>query len=293
MRTGNLSRAAEQLNLSQSALSSQLKQLEEELGLQLFRRTARGMELSEAGRELLPAIDDLLGSAEKLTHKAKSLRQGTGETLNIGLNTDPGFLRVGDINRRLKQLDEHLNVIFLASQTTRTPQLLRQGQLDLAFVYGHPSEPDIRSQQLTAVRLCIVIPTTVTPAGTELGWQEIADLPWIWVEYNSPPYAAILHEFESRQLIPKQVVKTVDEFIVKQLVADGQGVAVMREDEARPLVENGTHAFWSKGWLSLPLSLAWLARNEERQRIQAARAAIGYLWHNPSWQNEALERFNY
>ena len=67
----------------------------------------------------------------------------------------------------------------------------------------------------------------------------------------------------------------------------------MREDEARPLVENGTHAFWIKGWLSLPLSLAWLARNEERQRIQAARAAIGYLWQNPRWQNEALERFNY
>jgi hypothetical protein len=48
------------------------------------------------------------------------------------LNTDPGFLRVGAINRRLAALHEDLNVVFVASQTVRTSQLLRQGQVDLA-----------------------------------------------------------------------------------------------------------------------------------------------------------------
>ena len=66
MREGNLTRAAERLHLSQSALSSQLRQLEEELGLTLFRRIPRGMELTEAARELVPLVEAVLAAADRL-----------------------------------------------------------------------------------------------------------------------------------------------------------------------------------------------------------------------------------
>ncbi|NOQ52768.1 MAG: LysR family transcriptional regulator [Desulfuromonadaceae bacterium] len=294
MQAGNLTRAAEQLNLSQSALSSQLKQLEEELGVALFERSPRGMGLSDGGRELLPFVEAVLDSADKLAHKALEVRQGGGETLNIGLNTDPGFLRVGSINRRLAQLYGSLNVIFVASQTSRATQLLRQGQLDLAFLYGTSSDPDIHCRQLAEVRLCIVIPTALVPPGQPLDWPEIAALPWVWVEHGSPPYDAVLHELSCQRLVPNQSVKTVDEYIVKELVMDSQGVAVMREDEARPLVDSGRVIIWEKGWLTLPLSLAWMARNDDRFRIRTAREVISYLWQNSVRDaSESLDRFNY
>ncbi len=53
-RTGNLSRAAEEMYLTQPTLTARLKALEEELGDQLFVRTSRGMRLTEAGRVFLP-----------------------------------------------------------------------------------------------------------------------------------------------------------------------------------------------------------------------------------------------
>ena len=81
-------------------------------------------------------------------------------------------------------------------------------------------------------------------------------MPWIWVEQGSPPYAAVLHEFSNHRLVPYQAVNTVDGYIVKELVADGQGVAVMCVDGARPLVAAGAAVIWKKGWLTLPLSLA-------------------------------------
>ncbi len=276
--TGNLTRSAEQLHVSQSALSSQIKQLEDELGFPLFVRSPRGMQLSDAGRELLPFVDTLLEAEEKLMQKADVLSHGGGEALHVGLNADPGFLRAGAINRRLQQLYNEMNVIFLASQTTRAAQMLRQGQLDLTFLYGTVADPDIRSQKLADIRFCVVIPNNLLAPKQELDWQDVAALPWIWVEQGSPPYDALLQEFSRYRLLPQQQVKTVDEYIVKELVLDGQGVAIMREDEARPMVDTCQVIIWQKGWLTLPLSLAWAARDEEKLQVRTAREVINYLW---------------
>lgn len=278
VRTANLTRAAAQLNISQSALSSQIKQLEDELELPLFDRSPRGMRLNQAGRELMPLVEALLEGEEKLLLKAHSLVHGGGQALHVGLNADPGFLRVGAINRRLQQLYNEMNVIFLASQSARAAQLLRQGHLDLAFLYGTTSDADIHCHKLVDVRFCVVIPVDLCAAAQELSWAQVAALPWIWVEQGSPPYDELLREFTRQRLMPKQAVKTVDEYIVKELVLDGQGVAIVREDEARQLVAAGQVSIWQKGWLTLPLSLAWMARSEEKFQVRTAREVISYLW---------------
>lgn len=292
--TGNLTKAARQLHISQSALSSQLRQLEEELEFSLFDRTPRGMKLSATGREILPAIKELLAAEEKLLKKARFLSQNSGEALQIGLNADPGFLQVGAINRRLQLLYSDINVIFLASQSTRTARMLHQGQLDLAFVYGAISDPTIHTQKLVDIRFCVAIPTSLKPPEMDsLDWSQLAKLPWIWVEQGSPPYDTLLENFTNLQLQPNQRVKTVDEHIVKELVLDGQGVAIMREDEARPLVEAGQLAIWSKGWLTLPLNLAWAASNNSNSYITKAREVISYLWQPATVEEIGSGDFNY
>jgi len=294
MREGNLTRAAERLNLSQSALSSQLRQLEEELGLSLFRRNPRGMELSDAARELVPLVEAVLDSAERLRQRARTLRAGGGETLTLGLNTDPGFLRVGAINRRLAALHDGLNVVFVTNPTVRTAQALHHGQVDLAFFYGILDDPAIHQARLAEVRFCVVIPAALLRKGSPLGWEEVAGLPWVWVEQASPPYEAMRQQFEKRQLFPCQAVQALDEYIVKELVAAGQGVAVMRADEARPLLHAGAAAIWEKGWLELPLSLGWLARHDSTRRVRSARAAIEFLWSRPGEPpDDHLARISY
>lgn len=279
-REGNLTRAAEALHLSQSALSSQLKQLEGELGVALFKRSARGMALTERGRELLTHAREVLEAAKQMRQKAMALGRGTGESVTIGLNADPAFLRVGAINRRLSLLHADLNVIFLTSQTVDTARMLRQGQIDLGFFYGDASDADIRHTVISQVRLCVAIPDRLAEGG-DLGWDEVAGLPWIWVGNDCPFYTALMDNLERRRLIPNQAVTTVDEHIVKELVIDGQGVAVMREDEARPLAASGRVLLWERGWMTLPLSLAWLAKQGEEKRIRAALEAVRHAWQGP------------
>jgi hypothetical protein len=60
----------------------------------------------------------------------------------------------------------------------------------------------------------------------------------------------------------------------------------MREDEARPLAAEGRVVIWEKGWLTLPLSLAWLAAQGDKKRIRAARHAIEHVWRQPAASDE-------
>ncbi|PLX82662.1 MAG: hypothetical protein C0617_13525 [Desulfuromonas sp.] len=179
-RESNLTRAAQALNLSQSALSSQLKLLEEELGVVLFQRTSRGMVLTEGGRTLQAHAQEVLQAAKRMRQKAITLHRGRGESLVIGLHADPGFLRVSDLQRRLALLHAHLEVAFSPCSTAGAVPALRQGSVDLGFCFGESFEADVEHLSLARVRSCVVIPPALIPVGKSLGWQEIASLPWVW-----------------------------------------------------------------------------------------------------------------
>ena len=77
-KEGNLTRAASRIHVSQSALSAQIKQLEEQLGQRLFTRAGRGLQLTEAGRLALGYADSIFAAGAELT---ALLREGRREAL--------------------------------------------------------------------------------------------------------------------------------------------------------------------------------------------------------------------
>ena len=175
VREQNLTRAAEALHLSQSALSSQIKALEEELGLRLFKRSSRGMTLTHHGEALLPHAHEVLDAAARLRQKAGALSRGVSASVTISLNADPTFLRVSKVNQRLALLHPGLNVIFLTSQSVQTAQMLRQGMIDLGLFYGDLKEPDIEHQVIAQIRICVVIPRRLLNCVADLDWSSIAE----------------------------------------------------------------------------------------------------------------------
>lgn len=274
----NLTRAAEALHLSQSALSSQIKLLEEELTVQLFKRTSRGMALTDHGRILMTHAQDVLESAGQLQQRAAALCRGISASVSIGLNTDPTFLKVSAINQRLSLLHGNTNIVFHICQSIDTPQKLRHGQIDLGFFYGEEQNPDIESVVISNVRTCVVIPKTLNPEDKVLEWQEIASLPWVWVDNNFSFFRVLQHRINDYRTVPNQAVTAVDEQIVRELVVAGQGVAIMREDEARPLVENDLATIWNRGWGEIPLCLGWLSSRREEKSLKETREVIDYIW---------------
>ncbi|MGH3086070.1 MAG: LysR family transcriptional regulator, partial [Rubrobacteraceae bacterium] len=89
-RLGNLSRAAEEMFLTQPTLTARLKGLEEEVGDQLFARTSRGMRLTEAGKEFVPYAEKAIESFREGKRSLEELRGASGGRLVIGASPGVG-----------------------------------------------------------------------------------------------------------------------------------------------------------------------------------------------------------
>jgi len=83
-KEGNLTRAAQQLHVSQSALSAQIKQLEVDLGQRLFQRSGRTLTLTEAGQVALSYADDIFASGNELIEVLREGRHEERQILRIG-----------------------------------------------------------------------------------------------------------------------------------------------------------------------------------------------------------------
>src|SRR5215467_848069 len=157
---GHLTRASEALHLSQPALSSHIKTLEEQFGVTLFDRTPTGMTLTPSGRRLLVEAEQIIGAVRHLTHSAQDLRgQPTGH-LKIGTVLNPATLRVGELISRA--LERYPQVEIELSQVMSSEILagIRDGTLDAGFFFGPAPESDIDSIPLRDVVYRVTLPAT-------------------------------------------------------------------------------------------------------------------------------------
>ena len=142
-KEGNLTRAARQLHVSQSALSAQIRQLEAELGQPLFQRAGRTLQLTEAGQVALAYAETIFASGNELVEVLRGSRRDERQVLRIGAvatasrNFQENFIR--------PLLDRDDVVLVLVSGSL--PELLarlRVHSLDLVLCNQriHPSETD-------------------------------------------------------------------------------------------------------------------------------------------------------
>src|SRR5882757_4762458 len=88
---GSFTRAAERLWVAQPGLSTQIRRLEKELGIQLFERHTRGVDLTVAGGLLLERARVALAAAEAAAATGANIRDGVSGALRVGLSSGPGW----------------------------------------------------------------------------------------------------------------------------------------------------------------------------------------------------------
>jgi DNA-binding transcriptional LysR family regulator len=187
----SFSRAAETLNISQSALSRQVQLLEEQFGLQLFDRIGRRICLTGAGRELFVRSSSLLQEAVALRATARDLASGSKGTLRIG--STPQTLeslvaRVLTLYRR-KQPDIAINIVEDGSSILF--EHLIAGRIDLAFA-AMPPHPRMDARPLFPLGLLAVVPQSNRLARKRT--LEVSDL-------RGAPLLLLRKGFMTRQLL--------------------------------------------------------------------------------------------
>lgn len=158
--SGSFSEASRRSFLSQSAVSQQIKLLEDELGTALFVRTPHHVELTDSGMELLPMARRVLDDVTECKDRMLDVGNVLGGELNIGLtySLEPYIRRAMAVFMR-KYPKVKLNVYY--KTIPELIQMLRNRQLDLAFSLKVEGEEDwVESEPLLDYRLCAVMRDT-------------------------------------------------------------------------------------------------------------------------------------
>src|SRR4029077_9996467 len=136
-----ITRAAERLDMQQPPLSRQIKALERELGVQLFRRKARGVELTEAGNTLLQASRDILPRVQRAIEATQRTAKGEQGQVRIGAApTAPFHSSVPRVIRAFRDAFPRVTLTLEESLSNDLFQRLRDDQIDVAFSRSTPAD---------------------------------------------------------------------------------------------------------------------------------------------------------
>lgn len=147
-RSESFTRAAEELNVTQGAVSHQVKALEDILGLKLFHRERQRLFLTEAGRNYLAVIRDALDQIAIGTERLLQ-RQESGV---ITVSTSPDFAAKWLVNRLGRFAEKHPDVDLRISATTQYADFARE-DVDIAIRHGDGNWPGLDVQRLYSERL--------------------------------------------------------------------------------------------------------------------------------------------
>lgn len=137
-REENMSKAAERMHISQSALSKQLKGLEEELGKKLFVRHSFCIELTEEGMLLRKRAEDLLSMADKITAEFASMDDIIGGNIYFGCAESYQLRHLAALIKRFKKQYPGFHYHITSGDTEQVTEKLDKGLLDFAVLVERP-----------------------------------------------------------------------------------------------------------------------------------------------------------
>lgn len=271
-------RAAERLHMSQPPLSQVIRALEEELGITLFERTRRRVELTQPGRVLLDQAHRVLSQMDRALAAARGAGRGMTGRLSVGFVSSATYEILPAILRRFRAshpaVDLHLEELDTVDQT----DALLQHRIDVAL--NRPPTfyaSAIAQETLLSERMIVAVPADHPLAARRtLRLRDLREEPFVLI----PPrggtgyHTRVLDACQEAGFVPRVAQTARYMHTIVGLVAAGMGVALVSESLAnltprgcvyRPLADRSDA-------LSIDIGAAWHA-NDESPALHAFLAA--------------------
>lgn len=223
---GNYTRAAEQLSISQSALSRSIQRLEEEIGQPVFERQSRGLLLTESGKLLqkkaAQAIDILDAVKGEITDDGQTGRIRVGAIPTVAPFFLPGLLK------QFSAAFPHANLIVQEQTTDVLLKSCSQGEIDLAILAMPVEAKYLEIQSLFDEELLLVLPVDhPLVAKTQIEIGDIDRLPFVLLGETHCLADNIVSFCRRQSFHPVSVERTSQISMVQELVALSHGVSMI------------------------------------------------------------------
>ncbi|MGH8172015.1 MAG: LysR substrate-binding domain-containing protein [Rhodanobacteraceae bacterium] len=275
----NITLAAERVHATQPGLSKQLKQLEGELGFQLFTRKGKSLsEITPAGREVIERARIILAEARNVHAIAANLRgEEQGELTIATTHTQARFVlpkAIGALKNRYPAIIVHLQ----PQGDAQVMGLFEHGQADLAIISTTGTPPgEGLAVPLFRWRRTVAVPRDHALADLRraLRIEDLEGQPLVSYESSLRPESSLQRAFLAAGIVPRFTFTSRDADLIKTYVRAGLGVGVFAEmamlaDDARDLVVlDGTALF--------PECTTWLVLRRDRVLRTYAAALAEFI----------------
>ncbi|CUH68232.1 Morphology and auto-aggregation control protein [Thalassovita gelatinovora] len=262
---GQVSRASSELSISQSSITSAIRELEQDMGVTLFTRTAQGMDLTQTGRKLLGAARDVMEKVEI----ARDIGQGHSDvagTINVAATyTVCGYFLPFHLDR-LAHRFPNLTINISELNRESIEEGLISNRFDIAVILtSNTSNPELTTQTLLRSHRRLWVPQNHELANREqASFEDVAEQDYIMLTVDEAANTSMKY-WGPTGLTPKIRMRTSSTEAVRSMVANGLGVTILSDMVYRPWSLEGRRigtVVMEREIPSMDVGLAW-RRNQD------------------------------
>lgn len=232
-REGSITRASERLFLSQPAISAHVKAMEDYLGITLFERTARGMNLTSNGQRILAKAERTLDIHRDLIDEAHRIKGHLAGKLRIGIGGQTCKEAVGRLLRRFSEDHPDVEISLEHGSSNATLQGIRSGAFDAGFYNeAHTPADDLVTMEVARFPVYLAAPAGQVDRDKPIDWQALAEMPWIFAPSSLCCGGAAEHLFKKHNFRPRRVISIDRESVTRSMLAEGVGIGLLHGDTA-------------------------------------------------------------
>lgn len=241
-QTQHFGRAAQALNMSQPAISRQIQDLEVEIGVALFDRLPRGVQLSTAGKVFLEHARQITLFYEQACEHARRVNRGEVGRLRVGFNDfSIGYARVPQSFNLFRARHPEVGLDLITMSSMKQLEALHDGQLDAGFLYFYENEDNFDYFKLGEENLLLALPASHPLAVKKsLAPADLAKEPFIGVRRDSMPHHhdRLIAACERSGLVPRIIQETHNEATLLRLISVEMGIGFVRSSLSNQVPKN-------------------------------------------------------
>lgn len=224
---GSFTRAAEELGYSQSAVSQNVRALEQETGVTLLSRRKDGVQLTQDGQEFYPYIQSIFQAEQALERKRQETMGLQNSLIRIGTFTSVSRNLLPPMMKRFKEKYPDVRFVLRQGEYTSIPQWIRQGEIDFGFVNQDAVE-GMETRLLYEDHMLAVLPQGHRlEKKSSLTLRDISTEPLILLDEGE--HSVLLDAFHSAGVTPNLAYEVYDDYSILSMVRQGLGISVLYE----------------------------------------------------------------
>ena len=232
-RARSFTRAAAELHMSQPTLTVQIQQLESELGVKLFDRDKRHVELTQAGRELIVPLERILVDVEAIAASTGELLEHRRGLVTVAALPALSAVLLPRAIRRLAESSPGITVRVHDGVAATVAELVKNGEADFGISSLTTGDRDLTSRLLLMDRLCAIVPASHALAKKRsTSVAELAKHPLVVMRKDSSSRQVMDMGFDREGLVPTVAYEATYASTVSGMTRAGLGVGILPESLA-------------------------------------------------------------